>query len=236
MPPQHAIVEFVGSRVECGDVWSLSFTRPEGYSFVPGQAMSFTLETREGPQTKFFSHCDAPGDETSRLVTRATGSAFKDALLALQPGDTVPVLGPYGRLTVPGAVKRAAFLVGGVGITPAASIIRDAVQRRTGLECLLLYGNTSTSCIPLRHELAEYMAADPRVHCVHVLSAADASWDGERGMIDAPLVRRHCDPLDGWHWFISGTPGMVTAMRAVLAELAVPSSSLSYEEFAGYGQ
>jgi ferredoxin-NADP reductase len=235
MPLRTAIVTLTESHTVCGDVVALRFSRPAEYAFVPGQAMSLTLQTRSGEQSHFFSHCDAPGDETSMVLTRATGSDYKDALVALRPGDTVSMTGPYGHLTVREGVSRAAFLVGGVGITPASSIVRDAVQRASGLECLVLYGNTSEACIPLRADFAAYEKAAPNVRCVHVLSEPGPDWTGERGHIDADLVRRHCDPSDGWRFFLSGTPGMVTAMRAVLAGLDVPAASVSWEEFAGYG-
>jgi len=236
MPLGTAIVTLIHSRTVCGDVVVLHFARPAGYSFIPGQAMSLELETPSGKQSHFFSHCDAPGDETSMVLTRNTGSEYKTALVALKPGDEVSVTGPYGHLIVREGVKRAAFLVGGVGITPAASIVRDAVQRSSGLECLVIYGNASEACIPLREEFASYEAADPGVRCVHVLGEPGPDWKGERGRIDADLIRRHCDPLDGWHFFLSGAPGMVTAMRAALDGMGVPSTDVSWEEFAGYGK
>jgi ferredoxin-NADP reductase len=233
MPPAKQTVRLVGSRDECDGMRVFTFTRPEGYRFEPGQYRTITLRTREGVVTKAFTHCDAPGDEHSMLLTRMTGSAFKDALGALEPGAEVETAGPFGRLTVPEGVSRVAFLVGGVGVTPAASIVRDSVLRATGLECLVFYGNRAASCIPLRADFDGYAASAP-VRRVDVLSEPDASWTGERGYIDAALVRRHCDPLDGWHWFVSGPPAMADAMRAVLAALGVPAAAASFELFAGY--
>ena len=233
MPPATTIVTLVGSRDECDGMRVFTFTRPEGYRFEPGQYRTITLQTREGAVTKAFTHCDAPGDASSMVLTRMSGSAFKDALGALEPGAKVETAGPFGRLTVPAGARKAAFLVGGVGVTPAASIVRDSVLRATGLECLMFYGNRDASCIPLRADFDEYEAAAP-VHRVDVLSTPDDSWTGERGYIDAALVRRHCDPLDGWHWFVSGPPLMTEAMRAVLQALAVPASAASYEQFTGY--
>lgn len=226
-------VTLVASHVECDGIATFSFTRPPAYHFVAGQYQTVTLETREGVQTKSFSHCDAPEDEHSVVLTRLTGSAFKDALLALRPGDAVATHGPFGRLTVGGTTRKAAFLVGGVGLAPAASIVRDASLRHTGLECLVFDGNNDMTCMPLHAHLESY-ASDPRIRVVEVLWKPDYSWTGERGLITPEVVRRHCDPLDGWHWFVSGPPAMVAAMRAVLDALAVPAESASFEEFDGY--
>jgi ferredoxin-NADP reductase len=225
-------VKLIASHVECDGISTFAFSRPAGYTFTAGQYQTLTLETREGVQTKSFSHCDAPGDDHSLVLTRLTGSAFKDALRALRPGDAVTTHGPFGHLTV-GDAHKAAFLVGGVGLSPAASIVRDAALRHTGLECLVFNGNNDETCMPLRTDLASY-AEQPNIRVVEVLWKPGDTWKGERGLITADLVRRHCDPADGWHWFVSGPPGMVAAMRAVLEELAVPASAASFEEFAGY--
>lgn len=225
-------VTLIASHVECDGIATFSFTRPPGYAFVAGQYQTLTLQTREGAQTKSFSHCDAPGDDHSLVLTRLTGSAFKDALSAVCPGDTVTTAGPFGRLTV-GTARRAAFLVGGVGLSPAASIVRDATLRHTGLECLVFSGNNDEACMPLHEDLASY-ATHPDVRVVDVLWKPGDAWTGERGLITADLVRRHCDPADGWHWFVSGPPGMVAAMRTVLDDLAVPAADASFEEFGGY--
>jgi ferredoxin-NADP reductase len=226
-------VALVEARQECAGTGVFTFTRPAGYTFSPGQYMTLELDTREGKQTKPFTHADAPGDESSRVLTRMSGSPFKDALLALAPGDPVAMAGPFGRLTVPEGAGKLAFLVGGVGITPAVSIVRDSVLRSTGLECLIFYGNPEESCIPLGAELDAYEHGAP-VRRIDVLSRPSVAWTGERGYITAEVVARHCRPLDGWHWFVSGPPSMVDAMRAMLDALAVPTTSTSIEAFAGY--
>ncbi|MDO8964271.1 MAG: FAD-dependent oxidoreductase [Coriobacteriia bacterium] len=210
------------------------FGKPDGYTFVPGQYFSLTLQTREGPQTKHFSHADAPGDPHIELTTRLTGSAFKDALLALKPHDDVTFTGPRGRLTVPDGVGRVGFLVGGVGITPARSIIRDAVGRSSGLDVLLFYGNLDQSCIPFKLEFDAVAADVPGIRVVHVLQVPLPGWEGERGFITADVVRNHTDPCDGRHWFVSGPPQMVEAMKRVAAQLGLPDDVMHIESFAGY--
>jgi ferredoxin-NADP reductase len=227
-------VRFVGADMLCSTTATFSFTRPEGSAFVAGQTMAIMLQTSAGRQSHTFSHCDAPGDEEAMLLTRLTGSAYKNALLALRPGDEVEMLGPMGRLTIGPEVKKAAFLVGGVGVSPARSILRDAVARRTGVEFLVFDGNLDETCIPFREEFDRYERARAGIRFVHVLEKPGAEWTGERGFIDAAVVNRHCDPLDGWHWYVVGPPAMVTVMEALLRELKVPDAVATSENFAGY--
>lgn len=227
-------VAFLDGRDTAPGTGTFRFAKPSGYGFAPGQFLSLTLATRDGEQTKPFTHDQAPADPYLEITTRLTGSAFKDALLALGPGDTVRVTGPRGRMTLPEGVRRAAFLVGGVGVTPARAIIRDAVQRGSGLEVALFYGNQDESSIPFGEEFDGYAATHPEILVVHVLAEPGAGWRGEKGFITADIVRRYVDPLDGWHWVVTGPPGMITAMAGVLTDLGIPEDRVSIESFAGY--
>ena len=74
---------------------------------------------------------------------------------------------------------------------------------------LVFDGNLDETCIPMRDEFDAWEAENPRIRFVHVLERPSAEWAGERGFITAETVLRHCDPLDGWHWFVSGPPAMV---------------------------
>jgi ferredoxin-NADP reductase len=227
-------VRFLDGERLCESTGSFRFERPDDYRFAAGQFGAFTLSTAEGAQTKDFSHASSPGDPFLELTTRLTGSAFKNALLALRPGDLVTLAGPHGRLTVPEGLTKAAFLVGGVGVTPARSIIRDAVQRAAGLTILVFDGNGDQSCMPFSDEFASYAADHAEMTVVDVLEKPQPGWSGETGLITADLVRRHCDPFDGWHWFVAGPPAMADAMRVVVADLSLPPERVSTELFTGY--
>jgi ferredoxin-NADP reductase len=214
---------------------SFRFKKPPGFVYAAGQFALLSIGTREGEQTKTFTLSSAPRDPHLEITTRLTGSAFKDALLALRPGDPVRLSGPSGSMVAPVDAERIAFLAGGVGVTPARSIIRDSVQRAAGRELVLFYGNRDEDSIPFGAEFDGYAAADSRIRVVHVLERPGPAWTGETGYITASVVRRHVDPLDGWRFFVSGPPAMIEPMRLVVADLAVPDERLAFESFAGYG-
>ncbi len=226
--------EYLGSRPCAQGVESFRFARPSGYSFTPGRFFMLTLETQGGAETKPFTHADAPLDEAIELTTRLSDSAYKRALMGLRPGATVHIDGPKGRLGVPEGVTRIGFLAGGVGITPAHSIIRDAMQRGTGLDIALFYGNRDETCVPYGEEFRSY-AADGRILYVETLDHPGDGWTGEAGFISAELVRRHLAEPGTRHWIVAGPPPMVEAMRGVVADLGLSGDRVSYELFAGYG-
>jgi ferredoxin-NADP reductase len=227
-------VEYLSSERPAPGTGTFRFAKPDGYVFVPGQYLSLSLATRDGEQTKPFTHDEAPADHYIEITTRLSGSPFKDALEALVPGERVRFAGPRGRMTLPEDTRKVAFLVGGVGVTPAHSIIRDAVVRKTGLAVALFYGNQDQDGIPFGAEFDVYAAEHPEIAVVHVLAAPRPGWAGETGFITAEVVRRHVDPLDGWHWVVTGPPAMIDAMKRVLTELDIPDERVSLESFAGY--
>jgi NAD(P)H-flavin reductase len=92
-----------------------------------------------------------------------------------------------------------------------------------------MYGNRDEACAPFAEEFA--LMGDIGVRMVLCFEHAADSWDGERGLVTADLVRRHVDPSDGRVFLVAGPPAMVAAMERVLDELAVPSALRIIEHF-----
>ncbi len=190
-----------------------------------------TLSVGEQQLAETFTICSAPNDDYLEITTRLSGSAFKNALEGLAPGDHASVTGPGGRLRLPPDSSRVAFLVGGVGITPVRSMLRDACGAgRVFEDALLFYGNRDASCVPFE---AEFAAMRPNgVHTVLCFELPPAGWTGERGFITADTVRRHLGALDdGRPFIVAGPPPMVEAMERVLDELQVSPERRFVERF-----
>ena len=228
------VVQYLGHGGCAPGVETFHLRRPEGYVFRPGQFFQLTIDTAEGEQAHYFSHADAPDDQATEFTTRLTGSAYKDALLALPLGSHVRFKGPLGRLGVPEGTAEVGFLTGGVGITPAHSIIRDAMLRKSGLDTALFYGNRDPSCVPYGDEFRAYAAAEPTFTYVEVFEVPDPGWTGPVGYITPEIVREHVDVSGSRHWIVSGPPPMLNAMRGVIEALGIAPEHVSYEAFSGY--
>lgn len=216
------------------DVLHLVLERPDGYEFKAGQWFRLTLQTAEGPQTKTFSHASAPADPRVEMATRLSSSAFKRAMVDLVPGDTVTMLGPGGRFLLPEEADNVVFLVGGVGITPVRSVLRDMANRgRRFSDAVLVYGNRDESCEPFLDELSALRGLGLRI--VRVLERPPAGWGGETGFITAEMVSRHAGAAGSGLYVIAGPPVMVTAMNQVLDELDVAVDRRLVESFGKLG-
>ena len=224
-------VEFLGQE-ECGaEVFSARFSRPEGFDFLAGQWMVLTLFSGDERLAETFTICSAPSDDYLEITTRLSGSAYKAALCALVPGDRAVVAGPGGRLVLPRDVSRVAFMVGGVGITPVRSMLRDAVATgRTFEDALLLYANHDSTCVPFAAELAEMSGSGVRT--VLCYENPPEGWGGESGLITANMVRGLLPPGgDERPFIVAGPPKMVESMERVLDDLAVPVARRLVEHF-----
>ncbi len=221
------------SSERCGsDILTCRFARPEAYDFTPGQHAMLTLATSEGLQAKPFSLAAAPHDDYVEFTTRLSDSAFKRSLSALEVGDEATISAARGRFVLPEGVRSAIFLAGGIGITPMRSILRDAVQRKTGMNAVLFFGNRDETCIPYREE---FDAMEPQgVKVVHVLERPQEDWPGPRGYITSDLVREIVDPAKWELFVVAGPPVMVEVMQRILDELEVDPGRLMVERFSGY--
>lgn len=229
-----ARVTLLAKEVCEGETGTFRFSRPDAYSFQAGQHYILGLDTADGEQRKAFSHAEAPSDPETTVTTRLSGSAFKSALAALEPGDTVDFSGPFGRMLLDDGVRRVVYLSGGVGITPVRSLLRDAAARDLPRESVLFFGNREDRCVPYRDELRALAEEDARVRLVECFEHPPAGWGGAVGFITSALVREHLRPDDGWDFVVSGPPAMVDAMARLLDELGVPEDLRHEERFTGY--
>ena len=74
-------------------------------------------------------------------------------------------------------------------------------------------------------------------NCSYVASASDSAPDdgqGERGRVDAEMVKKYVPDLNRPIYYLSGPQGMVKAMRQLLVDLKVNEDNIRTQEFSGY--
>lgn len=213
---------------------SFRFERPAGFEYLAGQWFVLTVPSPEGPLTSHFTYASSPTEPFLEFATRMSGSAFKNALLALTPGDQVEMEGPHGNFVLRDESVRMACLIGGIGVTPLRSWLRYLDDTGDSRDMVVFYGSMTEDGIIFRDELEAIASRIPGIRLVHVLANAGESWPGRRGFINAETIRAElADPL-AWTYFVCGPPPMIAAMRIVLTELDIPRPQLVLESFEGY--
>jgi predicted ferric reductase len=222
-------------RRERGDTSTLVM-QPDGhpgFRFTPGQFGWLTLWSSPFKITGHpfsFSSSAEVADGRIEMTIRSLGD-FTSAIAEVPVGQRVYLDGPYGAFTIGNPADMHVLIAGGVGITPMMSMIRTLADRSDKRPVILLYGSKDFESITFREEL-EAMEARLDLTVVHVLSDPPPSWKGEKGYIDAELLKRHLPPTYADHeYFICGPGVMMDAVEKALGELNVPLSKYHSERY-----
>ena len=232
----------VGRELVADRTMSFRFTKPRGWSYRAGQFVDITLldppETDAEGNLRGFSISSAPREEVITITTRLRDTAFKRVLQAMPLGTVVKIEGPFGDLRLHHATRPAVLLAGGIGITPFRSILVETIGGGAlPYPVVLFHANRRPEDAAFADEFRSLARRDPNLTFVPTVTAMPGpggGWDGERGRIDAAMLRRHLDGLVDPIYYIAGPPGMVQALRAMLIASGADEDDVRIEEFTGY--
>jgi ferredoxin-NADP reductase len=218
------------------------FEKPASLTFMPGQFIELTLlnppESDAAGNSRVFSIASAPYEDLVMVATRLRDTAFKRVLSSLPLGAEVRVEGPFGDLKLHNDKSRAAVLLtGGIGITPFRSILLNATKEKRPQRIFLFYGNRRPEDAAFLDELQGLEKQNPNyrlIACMNEMECSHRSWQGETGLIDAPMLAKHLHGVVSPIYYITGPPTMVQAMHAMLNDTGVDDDNIRIEEFAGY--
>jgi ferredoxin-NADP reductase len=208
------------------------FTKPPGFVFKPGQAVTLLLTDpppEPNSRQRIFSLVSAPFDAELAVATRMReGSAFKRALKSLPPGAKLGLKGPRGVMTLHEDRSRAAvFIAGGIGITPFMSMLRQAAHDRLDQRLLLLCSNRRAEDTPF---LAELQALERQSDNFRLL----ARMTDRDGFVDEKAIKQFVGDAAAPIHYLAGPPAMVDAMKALLRGAGVSDADVRSERFYGY--
>ncbi|KEO56464.1 FAD-binding oxidoreductase [Thioclava pacifica] len=210
------------------DTYHLSFPRPEGFEFAPGQAVDLTL-TREGwtdePRPFTFTN-PADGDTLEFVIKSYPDHQGVTAQIAtLKPGEVVEISDPWGAIEDKGP---GTFIAGGAGVTPFIAILRARLAREGKLEgCRLIFSNKTEADIILRKEF-EAMEGLETVWTVTDQKDPDAGVC--TAMIDRAFLAPYAEKESG-KFYICGPDAMVEEIEATLEALGVEKDRIIREDF-----
>src|SRR6266566_8388135 len=222
------------------------FEKPNGFHFQAGQHIRMTLlnppETDSEGNRRFFSLANSPQEQDLVIALRMRDTAFKRVLERMPIGDKVRIeillKSPHGSFTLhDDPSPPAVFLIGGIGIVPAFSMIKDATERKLPHEIILFYSNRRPEDAPFLDELEHVAKQNPSFKLMATLTKPDKSaktWRGETGYIDHSMLERYVDDLKSPIYYLAGLPEMVSAMKTMLTDSGVSEENIRAEEFSGF--
>lgn len=236
------LIKLIEKKRVAEGTMAFSFEHPAGVEFKAGQHAEWTLinppETDAEGNSRMFSLASSPSEQRLTLATRMRDTAFKRVLRKMNTGDTIQLANPHGSFTLHGdTTKPVVFLIGGIGITPVLSIIKDATERHLPHQLFLFYSNRRPEDAAFLQELTELTNQNHNFKFVPTMTAPEKSgktWNGETGYIDRAMIEKYVTDIRAAIYYLSGPEAMVAAMQKVLAEAGINDDYIKTEEFSGY--
>ena len=214
-------------RAVTHDTNELTFDRPEGFDFTPGQATELTL-LKDGwrDEARPFTFTSQPEDDDLQFVIKSYPShdGVTEQIGRMAPGDQVQIGDAWGAIEDKGP---GVFFAGGAGITPFIPILRRKAKDGEIAGNTLVFGALTQRDLILRKEWDAMEGLETR----YVLSEEDAP-NHDHGQIDLEVVNTYVAGTgEGDHMFyICGPDPMIDAVRDNLTALGVSKDRIVTED------
>jgi ferredoxin-NADP reductase len=203
----------------------LTFERPDGYEFRPGQATDLALDREDWRDEKRpFTMASLPNSPHLQFVIKSYPShdGVTEQIGQMTPGDAVIIEEPWGAIEDKGP---GTIIAGGAGITPFIAILRARLAVKGTLDGYrLIFCNSCERDIILREELEamDGLTLD--------LILSDENVDGiHHGQIDGEYLEDAGLDFDGT-FYLCGPPEMEEDVASALEERGVSEDRLVREE------
>ncbi len=228
------------------DTMAFVFEKPNGFHFKAGQHIRMTLihppETDLKGNRRFFSLASSPQEQDLLIAMRMQDTAFKRVLGRMQIGDKalieIMLHSQHESFTLhDNPSKPAIFLIGGIGIVPAFSMIKDAIERELPHKILLFYANRRPEDAPFLDELQNLAEHHPSFTLIATMTEPEKSaksWQGETGYINHAMLTKYMDDLESPMYYVAGLSEMVSAMQTVLIDSGIHKADIRTEDFSGF--
>lgn len=182
-----------------------------------------------------YSIASAPGTDYWDITVRRMADGFVSSYLLdeVQVGDRFESTGPFGSFYYEPLMDSddLVFLAGGSGITPFASIMREAAGKGAGPKMHLIYGSRDPADIIFGEELKGLEKKLPGLKVDCVISEATEGWGGPCGLLDAEMISGLVGGVEGKTFFLCGPAQMYVLCEGALESLGVAGRRIRREAY-----
>ncbi|MFI4911310.1 MAG: FAD-binding oxidoreductase [Sedimentisphaeraceae bacterium JB056] len=197
----------------------------------PGQFMFLKLiRPGQKPEIHPFTISASPLQDGTLEATIKESGNFTNTINKTKLGDKARIEAPFGRFSyIYHKAEKILFIAGGVGITPALSMIRCLRETGDKRPVTLLYANNQEKDIICREELE---SLPENFKTVFILKDPSEDWNGEKGYINQHIIDKHASEImRDAHVYLCGPPPMMDAVISCLHQLDIDNSRIHYEMF-----
>lgn len=207
------------------DVKRFIVSRPEGFTWQPGQGVELVIGQQEWreeearPFTPTNLTCDRVLEFTIKRYREDQG--VTDRLHALRPGDQLLVSDPFGSIRYKGP---GTFIAAGTGMTPFLAILRQLASEGTLGGHQLLFSNKTPADILCEKELRFYLGDQCLMTCTRTQTPGYV-----KRRIDKAYLAETISDFNRY-FYLCGPESFVGDIKQALGELGVRADLLVFEE------
>jgi len=218
------IVRILNTKKITHNVIQFRVEKPQGYSFIPGQATEVSINTPQLKDEKrpFTFTCLNASDYlefTIKIYPERNG--ITNELSKLSEGSELIIRDVWGDIAYHGP---GVFIAGGAGITPFISIFRDLNSRNLLTGNMLIFANKSKGDIILESELSCLLGSN----CISILSG-EKHEGYSYGLITEEFLKRNI-PAHTENYYLCGPPPMMDSVLKQLSALGIGAGSIIMEK------
>jgi ferredoxin-NADP reductase len=228
------------ARMVTPRVRELSFARADGapFDYTPGQFITLHLDYEGQVLRRSYSVATVAGsgEDIKIAVTHVDGGRATGLLFAMEPGDEVKAIGPYGRFVLRDDPPCRYLLVAtGTGVSPYRAMLPE-LERRVDLEDFqveLLLGVRNRNELLYGEDFAAFAERHPGVTfhaCYSRELPGDARVHEHKGYVQDHLQELDLDP-ERDIVYLCGNPDMIDVAAARLKEAGFPIGNVRREKY-----
>lgn len=160
------------------------------------------------------------------------GSAY---MFSLRTGDRVALAGPFGDFAIRQSARETVFIGGGAGMAPLRAMIHELLDEGSAAPVYFWYGARTVAEAPYLEEMLQLAQRHANFSWQLVVSNQPEGVEGAlSGLVHERarelLLGKRLDPT-ACEFYVCGPPAMLEAARQMLAELGVPPTQVSFDDF-----
>ena len=230
-------IKFIESIRRTEHITSFRFENCNKLTFKPGQFTKIIFDKNDignKDLNKYLSFSSSPGKEYLEFSKRISDSNFSRKLTALKKGDEIFLTDAMGNCLLKKEEKKVSFIIGGIGCTPAISILEDMYEKGNKTDIHCFYGNSAPNDIAYDKEL-KLWTKKLNLKITHVVIENPDKLPGfELGFINAPIIEKNMPDFSERLIYIFGPPIMVKILKDVCLSMGCSENRILAENFMGY--
>lgn len=219
-------VKILDTEMVTHDVKRLTFAKPDGYSYEPGQATEVSIDKDNWRDEKRpFTFTSLTEDEHLEFIIKIypDHDGVTEQIGKLNKGDKLIIDDSWGTIQYTG---EGVFLAGGAGVTPFIAIFRDLHKKGNIGNNTLIFSNSTDKDVILEDEFVE-MLGDQFISVI-----TDDPTD-DHTFLDGYINKEFLDSkIDDFSqsFYVCGPEPFNDSMMNYLKELGANPDALVFEE------